>query len=231
MTFYLLPICVDSPDVDLDALLGDLCQMELSLNAQIDSCDTNSNSVPHFPSYHYTGNTNTAAVTQPPPVIHTVPATPPSHVPVPSFTPTTLASVGMATQDVVTMPTVDDSLPPPPPPPPTSTDIIDSQMPLPPPPATEIPDNQMLLPPPPPETLPQTTSVSSGGSIHRMAIPPPPSIITAPPSSQKTPPESLAIEVGGGISPGQENLPSFLSPRSPGGQQVPVSNTPARIMQ
>ncbi|XP_071803007.1 ras-associated and pleckstrin homology domains-containing protein 1-like isoform X2 [Asterias amurensis] len=185
----------DSPDVDLDALLGDLCQMEQSLNAQMDSCDANSNansnSIPHFPSYNYTSSTDAASITQPPPVIHTVPATPPSFVPSPpSFTP-------------------DDTLPPPPTP--TSSNEIVDQMPLPPPPSADTPDSEPSTPPPPPQ---------------QMVIPPPPSVVTAPPTSQKTPPESLAIQTREGVSPAKDFSPlkpSFLSPRSPLGQQTPYS--------
>ncbi|XP_038044749.1 ras-associated and pleckstrin homology domains-containing protein 1-like isoform X2 [Patiria miniata] len=186
----------DSPDVDLDALLGDLCQMEQSLNAQMQDCDakSNSNAIPQFPSYNITGDTNAASVTQAPPVIHTVPATPPVVTP---------AGVPMKT-DVD-----DDSLPSPPP---VETDNVDSQMPLPPPPPAGIPDNKISLPPPPPpppaESAPDTRPTVFG-------IPPPPSVITAPPSTQKKVPASLTIETGGGLTPGKVATPNSLSPRTP----------------
>ncbi|XP_022096735.1 amyloid beta A4 precursor protein-binding family B member 1-interacting protein-like isoform X7 [Acanthaster planci] len=202
----------DSPDVDLDALLGDLCQMEQSLNAQMQDCDSKGDTTPQFPSYNVTDSTGAASVTRAPPVIHTVPATPP----VTGNTPLGLA-VTPGEEDVAM----------PPPPPQATSDAVDSEMPLPPPPPpppppADIPDNQMPSPPPePPQAAPplppksQTADTAPiPNSTFVCAIPPPPSVVTAPPSSQKTAPASLSIEMGGG-TPAKSATPSSLTPMSP----------------
>lgn len=114
----------ETQDVDLDALLGDLCQMEQSLHIRTDY-DTSSstqNSLPMFPSYSDLGKPEVAA-----------PA-PPTVAPKPKPSPT---SGGM-------------SPPPPPPPPMEGGSLGDQDLPPPPPPGDIMDGSGEPLPPPPP---------------------------------------------------------------------------------
>ncbi|XP_072029886.1 uncharacterized protein [Amphiura filiformis] len=202
----------ETQDVDLDALLGDLCKMEQSLNVKTDSTDfdaQNSNSVPMFPSYSDLGKPAPPAVKPKPKAAS--PTSQQMSPPPPPYPPPAPVE-GEEDQD----------LPPPPPP----TDAVDgSSEPLPPPPPpsqdASMADDGPWVPnvgPPPnfePRPPPQESKQAPPPPVKpKPAVSPPPPVAPKPSSDEKgTPTRSgppLTLTINPPSSPPPAEAPGKL---------------------